>query len=177
MVRALARSEPRLGWAREFVDEVIVAEATEPSTMHGVCEGVDTVITCLGITRQTDNVTYEQVDYGANSYLLSLAQHAKVRRFVFVSVLHADKVTFTDMVGARERVVKELKGTSDIEWVLVRPTGFFVDLQNFVDMASTGRVWLLGHGTSRLNPIHGADLAAVCADAVDSDPGQALSLL
>lgn len=52
MVRALARSEPRLGWAREFVDEVIVAEATEPSTMHGVCEGVDTVITCLGITRQ-----------------------------------------------------------------------------------------------------------------------------
>eukprot|EP00961_Rhodomonas_salina_P286503 3871211-Rhodomonas_salina.1 len=67
-------------------------------------------LTCL---LQTDNVTYEQVDYGANSYLLSLAQHAKVRhviatlwsryghviatRFVFVSVLHADKVTFTDM--------------------------------------------------------------------------------
>ena len=34
-------------------------------------------------------------------------------------------------------------------------------------MAKTGAVYLLGDGSNRMNPIHGADLAAACADAVD----------
>jgi uncharacterized protein YbjT (DUF2867 family) len=39
----------------------------------------------------------------------------------------------------------------------------------FFEMARKGRVWLIGSGESRVNPIHGADLAVCCADAIDGD--------
>ena len=35
-------------------------------------------------------------------------------------------------------------------------------------MAMQGRVYLIGKGNVRMNPIHGADLAKVCVDAVKS---------
>ena len=40
-------------------------------------------------------------------------------------------------------------------------------------MARRGRVWLFGDGSGRLNPIHGADLAAACADATEAGLGWA----
>jgi hypothetical protein len=36
------------------------------------------------------------------------------------------------------------------------------------EMARRGKVWLIGSGTNRVNPIHAADLAVVCADAIES---------
>jgi uncharacterized protein YbjT (DUF2867 family) len=36
----------------------------------------------------------------------------------------------------------------------------------YFQMALSGRVYLIGDGKKRLNPIHGADLARVCADAL-----------
>jgi uncharacterized protein YbjT (DUF2867 family) len=41
-------------------------------------------------------------------------------------------------------------------------------MSQMLEMARRGRVWLFGSGHSRVNPIHGADLAAVCADAIES---------
>ena len=39
-------------------------------------------------------------------------------------------------------------------------------------MARSGRVYLLGDGRSRINPIHGADLADVCAEVLESSTSQ-----
>lgn len=36
-------------------------------------------------------------------------------------------------------------------------------------MASKGRIYLVGRGENRVNPIHGSDLAVVCADVLDSN--------
>lgn len=47
-------------------------------------------------------------------------------------------------------------------------TAFFSDMGKIVKQALKGTVYLLGSGQSRLNPIHGSDLARVCLDAVDS---------
>jgi hypothetical protein len=38
-------------------------------------------------------------------------------------------------------------------------------MSEFLHMAQQGRVYLVGDGENRMNPIHGADLAIVCADA------------
>jgi uncharacterized protein YbjT (DUF2867 family) len=53
---------------------------------------------------------------------------------------------------------------------VVRPTGYFSDMGEILKMARGGRVFLFGSGESRLNPIHGADLAPVCADAMVGGP-------
>ncbi len=40
----------------------------------------------------------------------------------------------------------------------------------YLAMARRGRAYVFGDGGFRINPIHGADLAVACADAVEGGP-------
>ncbi len=56
---------------------------------------------------------------------------------------------------------------SGLEYSVIRPTGYFSEMSEFLKMAKSGRVYLIGNGENRINPIHGADLAKVCVDDID----------
>jgi uncharacterized protein YbjT (DUF2867 family) len=167
-VRALVRSEAKLGADRESVDEVFVGQATDDATLEGVCAGIDVVITALG------NRTFQRrphplaVDRDANLNLLRRAEAAGVRRFVFVSVLRGEALrTEVPQIEAREQVVDALRSSS-VPWTVIRPSGFFNDMTEFLEMARKGSVYLLGDGRAPFNPIDGADLAAfIMKRAVD----------
>ncbi|MCP5116778.1 MAG: NAD(P)H-binding protein, partial [bacterium] len=138
-----------------------------PETLSGLCEGVDAAISSLGITRQTDKLSFHDVDYQANCNILDIALAAGVKKFVFVSIFQPELLAGISMVQARERFAGELQAAG-IDATIIRPTGFFSDMSEFFHMAANGRVYLIGSGRARINPIHGADLAAVCADALES---------
>ena len=48
-------------------------------------------------------------------------------------------------------------------------------MTEFFSMAQKGRVYLFGNGETKANPIHGADLAVVCADAIE-DPNREIKV-
>jgi uncharacterized protein YbjT (DUF2867 family) len=143
-------------------------EFTRPESLKGALNEVDTLISTLGITRQKDGLSYMDVDYQANVNLLKEAQIAGVRKFIYVSVLNGQNMRHLKICEAKERFVDELK-KSGMQYTIVRPSGFFSDMSDFLDMARKGRVYLFGNGTNTLNPIHGEDLARVCIDAVHSN--------
>jgi len=91
-----------------------------------------------------------------------------VRKFVYVSILDGPRLTHLDIVKAHEDFVDAL-AASGMESTVLRPTDFFSDLAEIFAMARKGRVYLFGDGRCRVSPIHGADLAAACADALDDD--------
>lgn len=167
-VRAIVRDTGRLADQGIDVDEPIEAELTRPETIRCCCEGVDAVISTVGITRQKDGLTYEDVDYQANANLLHEAMGSGAGKFVFVSVLNGDKLRELKICDAKERFVHRLV-TSGIRHCIVRPNGFFSDMAEVYRMAEKGRVYLFGDGQARTNPIHGADLAGVCVDALESE--------
>lgn len=177
-VRALARKqslhkfeqtgpflEPAIG---EHIDEVFVGEVTKPETLHGLCDDIDVIFSSIGITRQRDGVSFMDVDYQGNKNILEIALAARAGRFIFVSVFNADLLEQeTGIVNPRELFVKDLIA-SGLDYTVVRPTGFFSDMSEVLKMASSGRVYLVGDGGKKINPIHGADLAKVCVDATRS---------
>ena len=55
---------------------------------------------------------------------------------------------------------------SGLDYVIMRPTGFFSDMLEFLNMAKKGKVSVFGSGENRINPMHGADLAEVCVAAI-----------
>ncbi len=65
-VRALGRSAAKLAPVEEYADELCVGEVTDPGSLTGLCDGVDIVFSSVGITRQQDGLTYNDVDYQAN---------------------------------------------------------------------------------------------------------------
>jgi uncharacterized protein YbjT (DUF2867 family) len=169
-VRSLARSPEKLQPFRGSLDEVVQAEITRPDTLEGVCEGMDVVFSSVGITKQKDNLTFKDVDYQGNRNLLDEARGAGVGKFIYTSVFRGPSLLHLDIVKAHEDFVAALKA-SGMEYTVVRPNGFFSDMGEYLKMAEKGRVYLIGPGDNRINPIHGADLAQVCVDAV----GQAVS--
>lgn len=170
-VRALVRNPGNHDDLLTDVDDVVGGEITRPETLAGLCDGMEVVFSSAGITRQKDGLTWQDVDYQGNRNLLDDAMRAGVRRFVYVSAVGGPELTHLDMVKAHEDFVAEL-GTSGMDHTVVRPTGFFSDMEDLLHMGRKGRVFLIGTGRSRINPIHGADLAVVCADMVDEGPAE-----
>jgi uncharacterized protein YbjT (DUF2867 family) len=116
-------------------------------------------------------LTYKDVDYQANRNLLTMAEAAGVSKFMYIHVVNAEKLGHVAMVQAKQAFVDELK-RSGLNHTVVCPTGFFSDMEEFLSMARSGRVYLFGDGSNRINPIHGADLAEVCADVLESAESQ-----
>ncbi len=173
-VRALTRSADRLEnltdgvYPREYADEAFIGEVTDPASLAGVCEGIDIVFSSIGITRQKDNLTYMDVDYQGNKNLLAQAQKSNVSKFVYVSVLNADQMSQLKMIQAKELFVEALT-QSGLGYTVIRPTGFYSDMLDYLKMAKSGRGYLFGNGEHKINPIHGTDLAEVCVNAVETD--------
>jgi len=166
-VRALGRSEARLDPIKEFADELFTGEVTDPASLDGLCDGIDVVFSSVGITRQKDGLSYEDVDYQGNKNLLTVAESSGVSKFVYVHVLNAEQLQHVAMIQAKQAFVEDLK-RSPLDHTVICPTGFFSDMEEFLSMARSGRVYLFGDGSNRINPIDGADLAEVCVDALES---------
>lgn len=163
--KAIARNPEKL--KHLYKDQIIQAEVTQPHTLKGIFEGVDTVISTVGITRQKDGLTYMDVDYQANMNLLKAALQSGVKQFIYVSAINGDQLRNLKIFEAKEAFVDALRN-SGLDYTIVRPNGFFSDMGDFLQMAKGGRVYLFGHGKYKLNPIHGADLAEYIVKTLNS---------
>ncbi|GAB5390247.1 MAG: SDR family oxidoreductase [Alphaproteobacteria bacterium] len=169
-VRALVRNAESAVSSGLEATALVEAEATRPETLQGAMDGVDLVISALGITRQRDGLSYMDVDYQANANLLTEALAAGVDHFAYVHVLNADKMPNVPLVAAKQAFAAHLQ-SSPIRSTIIAPSGFFSDMSDFLDMARSGRVWLFGTGELKMNPIDGADLASVIATEVQEQRG------
>jgi uncharacterized protein YbjT (DUF2867 family) len=170
-IRALGRSTAKLAPVEEYADELFIGEATNPDSLVGLCDGIDIVFSSVGITRQKDGLTYQDVDYQGNRNLLTIAEGSGASKFIYVHVLKAEKLRHVAMIQAKQAFVDELK-RSALDHTVICPTGFFSDMEEFLSMARSGRVFLFGDGSNQINPVHGADLAEVCATAVETEQSQ-----
>ncbi|MBN2869178.1 MAG: SDR family oxidoreductase [Flavobacteriaceae bacterium] len=165
-VIAIVRKLNQLENHNENYLEIKQAEVTKPDTLKDICKGIDTVISCVGITRQKDGLTYMDVDFKANMNLLEEAKKSGVKHFVYISAINGDKYRNLKIFEAKEKFVDALKA-SGLNYTVVRPNGFFSDMKDFLQMAKSGRVYLFGSGHQKFNPIHGEDLAKVIVDTLE----------
>ena len=172
-VRALSRNPVKLEQTGPYLEpavldqtnEVFIGQVTKPVSLHHLCDDIDIVFSSIGITVQKDKLTFRDVDYQGNKSILNIARAKSVRKFIYVSVFNAHTYEHLEIIKAHEDFVRELK-ESGLDYAVIRPTGFFKDMSEFLRMAKSGRVYLIGNGKNKINPIHGADLAKVCVDAV-----------
>ncbi len=172
-VRALGRDASRL---RQTVDadEIVHADALVQDSLRGVCDDVDAIISCLGASvipeLRHGRKPFTKIDYPANLNLIREAENASVRRFVYVSVFGAERLGRFDFVKAHEMVVDTLR-RSRLEVSILRATGFHSSMQTILQIG--GRIAVPEHngGIPRTNPIHEADLAKLCVDAIEEPPG------
>lgn len=166
-VRALTRNPEKLDSINSDIDEKFIAEITDRNTLTGICQNIDAVFSSIGITKQKDGLTYMDVDYQANKNLLDEALKSNVKKFIYVSVFGIEKMKNLKAIKAKLKFENALKD-SGIDYTIIYPNGFFSDMMEYLEMAKKGKGMVIGSGENKINPIHGADLAVVCVDAVNS---------
>lgn len=167
-VRALARNPDRLESVRDAVDEVFTADATDPEALAGCCDGIEAVVSAVGLVGKGGRQTCWDVDRGANRNLLEEAGRARVGKFVYTSVVRSPALEKLQLVRAKRAFEQDLR-SSGMAHTILYPNGFFSDFDEYLKMASKGRVYVFGNGSFRINPIDGADVAAAAADALTAD--------
>ena len=153
ILRALCQSEHEIMAADailripEDVDQnrftTIQIDVTNPDSLKGICDGIDIVITTVGLTGASTRFNNYDIDYKGNLNLLKEAQSAGVKNFAYISVINADKGDGIPMVHSKFLMENELK-KSGMTYVIYRPTGYFYDIAHvFWPMIKTKSVQLL----------------------------------
>jgi uncharacterized protein YbjT (DUF2867 family) len=169
-VHALARQPSKL--ANLELDKVISADLTNPTSLQKVCQDVEAVLSCAGASMSManfgDRKFFYDVDYRGNLNLLNEAKNSSVQKFVYVSLAGADKLRQVEYADAHEKFVDALK-TSGLTYSVVRPTGFFSFLLELLGFAKRGFGVVIGDGSCKTNPVHEADVARACVEALESN--------
>ena len=142
-------------------------DATKPETLSGICDGVDAVVTTMGLTGASTRFTAYDIDYQGNLNLLREAQKANAPKFVYISVISCDEpgAEKVPMLHAKYLFEGELK-KSGMPYVIHRPTGYFYDIVHvFRPYVEKGEMQLLkGYGTVKANVVDCPDFAQFIVD-------------
>ena len=141
--------------------------ATKPETLAGLCDGAEVVITTMGLTGASTEVTSYDIDYRGNMNLYAECKKAGVKKFNYISVISCDEpgAEKVPMLHAKYLVEQEIK-KEPLDWVIYRPTGYFYDIAKvFKPYIDKGEMQLLkGYGGVKANVVDCPDFAQFIVD-------------
>ena len=147
-------------------------DATDPNTLSGICDGVDNVITTMGLTTSSTRFTAYDIDYQGNLNLYNEAKKAGVKKFNYISVISCDEpgAEKVPMLHAKYMLEQEIK-KGDMPYVIYRPTGYFYDIAKvFKPYVDKGEMQLLkGYHGVKANVVDCPDFAEFIVEHLDDE--------
>ncbi|MEZ2122849.1 SDR family oxidoreductase [Corynebacterium sp. CCM 9203] len=140
--------------------ELVPADVTVPGRVAGLLDGSARVFSALGVTHQ--KASPWDVDFLANLAVLREAERSGVESMLYVGAIGMEHGT--SLVARSKTAFAAALESSHVDGQIVNPSGYFSDMASYMMLARKGVVFLPPDPGIRLNPIHGADLAAFCVD-------------
>ncbi len=160
-VTSFAYSEREFAGLQHPDLKTFACDVTRPEQLRGVCEGIDIVISCIGITRLSGRLTHLDVDYQGNLNLLLEAKRAGVGKVSFISPKGVDEGYREAPLLEAKHLFEEALKQSGLPWVIFHAGGFFGDLKEMGKAAAKGCMFVFGRGENRFTPVDVSDLARI----------------
>ncbi|WP_346290418.1 SDR family oxidoreductase [Sphaerothrix gracilis] len=143
-VRCLVRSFQKAAFLREWGATLVRANLCKPETLPPALEGVTAVIDAA-TARPTDTASIYQVDWEGKVALIQAAKAAGVERYVFFSILHAEKYPHVPLMDIK-RCTEKFLAESGLTYTVLRPCGFMQGLigQYAIPILEKQAVWVMG---------------------------------
>lgn len=167
-VTAVVRDEKKAKPLLWGVEKIVVAEATQPATLRGICDGYDVVISALGKSVSPNDWSkagFEAVDYQGNMNVLAEARASGVRQFIYLSAFGSEHLRHLTYFRVHDDFSNALR-ISGLDYTIVQPPAIMSAFIDLAKMAKSGWLATIGSGEYRTNPISPYDLAKVCADSI-----------
>lgn len=169
LVRAVVRDRDRARregpWGSPsldgLVDEWALGNVTDPRFTRDLAADVEHVVSALGVTRQKADPW--QIDNLANLAILNSALKHAVS-FTYINTLGGDRCP-ARLTRAKSAFAQTLS-VAEINSQIINPPAYFSDMTEVLAMARRGLVAVF-RPEARINPIHGADLAAYVVDRTE----------
>lgn len=164
-VRCLVRSPRKATFLREWGAELVQGDLLDPESLTAALTGVTAVIDAA-TTRATDSLPMRKVDWEGQVALIQAAKAANVERFIFFSILDAEKYPDVPLMEIKTCVEKFL-AESGLNYTILRTAGFMQGLigQYAIPILEKQAVWVMGN-TSAIAYMDTQDIAKFAVRAL-----------
>jgi uncharacterized protein YbjT (DUF2867 family) len=164
-VRCLVRSQKKAAFLKEWGAELVPGDLCKPETLPSALEGVAAVIDAA-TARATDSLSIKQVDWEGTVNLIQAAKAAGVERFIYFSILDAEKFPHVPLMEIK-RCVELYLAESGLNYTILRPCGFLQGLigQYAIPILENHSIWVMGE-TSPIAYMDTQDIAKFAVQAL-----------
>lgn len=178
-VRAFVRLTSRYGELEQRGAEIFVGNLQRDKDIQKACRGVKYIISAHGTNESSEGGDAQAIDYQANIELIDQAKVQGIEHFTFISVLGADRGYQDSPVFKAKWEVERSLQNSDLNYTILRPSGFASNLLPAAErFRQTGIYLLIGDPQNRTSIVSTDDLARIAGDSSQREQvfGQALAV-
>ena len=150
--------------------EIVCGSLTERETIDRVLQGVKTVISVVGLQRETKTIKYMDVDFNGNRNLMEASKRSGAEQFIYVSALGTSPEAKRKVHQAKW-LMEEALCSSGLKYTIFRPSGFFSDFVSYFgkQCKEKNTFILIGSGEMKVQPIHIDDLAKCIVRSIGNE--------
>jgi uncharacterized protein YbjT (DUF2867 family) len=160
-VRCLVRSLRKAQFLKEWGAELVYGDLSVPETIPPCLRGITAIID-TSTSRPNDETIMKQVDWDGKLALIEAAKIAKIKHFVFCSVLNLEQFLEIPLMQMKKGIEIKLK-ESGIPYTIFRLTGFYQGLigQYAIPILENQPIWITSENTS-VSYMDTQDIAKFC---------------
>ena len=164
----VVRNEVKAKSLSGITKKCIIADVCNKKMLEHILDNVDIVVSALGKSvspNDKSKPTFNEVDFWANSNILSEATKGGVKKFVYISAFHSEKYLHLEYFKVHHDFSELLK-KSGIDYSIIKPPAIFSAFIDMIEMARKGQLVNVGTGDKKTNPIFEGDLAKIAVDSI-----------
>ena len=176
-VKCFTRNLRRANFLKDWGAELVYGDLSLPETIPPALKGVSLVIDAATV-RPTDDYNSETIDWKGKVALIEAAKLAKIKKFIFFSVLGASTNSSIPLIYLKLKVSSLLKN-APFACTIFQCSGFFQGIINqyAIPVLENKTIWLLGN-SSPIAYLDTQDAAiSVVNNLTDLEPGTKTSAL
>lgn len=165
-VRCLVRNPRKASFLKEWGAELVGANICQPDSLPSVLEGIDAVIDAA-TARASDPLGVKDVDWQGKVNLIKAAKEAGIDRYIFFSILDAQKHRNVPLMDAKYCIERYL-AEAEMNYTILRLAGFMQGLiaQYAIPVLEGQAVWITGN-SSPIAYMNTQDIAKFAVQALN----------